>query len=108
MKYQYVKGLIEEAIDESCIGTCGGRKRLLSTSDATSSLLDVHFPKELLADWKAIQAQMTKFGPRTNFEENIVEGAIVHTMDKIKNKTTNKIAKDIFKLHKNYSWITEL
>lgn len=103
MKYQYVKGRIEEAIDELCIGVGDARKRLLSANDATSSLLDIHFPTELLADWKSIQERMTEYGPRTNFEGKMVRdggGAVEHTMDKIDNKTASKIAKDILMLHK--------
>ena len=100
MKYQYVKGRIDDAVDELCIGAGDARKRLLSANDATSSLLDIHFPEELLADWKSIQQRMSKSGPRTNFEGKMVEGAVAHTMSKIQNRTASKIAEDILKLHK--------
>jgi hypothetical protein len=100
MTYQYVKGRIDYAVDELCIGVGDARKRLLSANEATSSLLDIHFPEELLADWKSIQYRMTKSGPRTNFEGTMVEGAVAHTMTKIKNRTASKIAEDILKLHK--------
>jgi hypothetical protein len=100
MKYQYVKGRINDAIDELCIGAGDARKRLLSANEATSSLLDIHFPEELLSDWKSIQQRMTKSGPRTNFEGKVVMGAVAHTMTKIQNRTASKIAEDILKLHK--------
>lgn len=103
MKYQYIKGRIEDAVDELCIGAGDARERLLSANDATSSLLDIHFPEELLADWKSIQDRMTEHGPRTNFEGKMVwegGGAVEHTMEKINNKTASKIAKDILRLHK--------
>jgi len=100
IKYQYVKGRIDDAIDELCIGAGDARKRLLSVNDATSSLLDIHFPDELLADWHSIQKRMTKSGPRTNFEGKMVEGAVAHTMTMIQNRTASKIAEDILKLHK--------
>ena len=100
MKYKYVKGRIDEAIAELCIGAGDARKRLLSVNEATSSLLDSHFPENLLADWKSIQERMTKSGPRTNFEGKMVEGAVAHTMTKIQNRTASKIAEDILKLHK--------
>jgi hypothetical protein len=102
MKYQYVRGRIEEAIEELCTGAGDARERLLSANDATSSLLDIHFPEELLADWKSIHDRMTGHGPRTNFEGKIVweGGAVAHTMKKINNKTASKIAKDILMLHK--------
>lgn len=100
MKYQYVKGRIDDAIDELCIGPGDARKRLLSANDATSSLLDIHFPEELLADWHSIQERMKKSGPRTDFGGQMVEGAVAHTMSRIQNRTASKIAEDILKLHK--------
>ncbi|WP_261799770.1 hypothetical protein, partial [Vibrio alginolyticus] len=100
MKYQYVKCRIDDAVEELCIGAGDARSRLLSANEATSSLLDIHFPEELLGDWRSIQERMTKSGPRTNFEGKMVEGAVAHTMTKIQNKTASKIAADILKLHK--------
>jgi len=100
MKYQYVKGRIDDAIDELCIGAGDARKRLLSANEVTSSLFDSHFPEELLADWNSIKKRMTKYGPRTNCEGEMVEGAVAHTMSKIQNRTASKIAEDILKLHK--------
>lgn len=100
MKYQYVKGRIDDAVYELCIGVGDARKRLLSVNDATSSLLDIHFPEELLADWKSIQQKMSKSGPRKNFEGKMLEGAVAHTMSKIRNHTASKIAEEILKLHK--------
>lgn len=101
MKYQYVKARINEAIDELCIGAGDARKRLLSVNRVTANLLDVHFPEELLDDWKSIQQRMAKKGPRKNYEGKSVEGAVAHTMSSIQNRTAVKIAEDILKLHKN-------
>ena len=100
MEYQYVKGRIDDAVEELCIGTGDARKRLLNANKATSSLLDIHFPEELLDDWHSIHARITKSGPRTNFEGKMVEGAVAHAMTKIQNKTASKIAGDILKMHK--------
>ncbi|WPC75914.1 hypothetical protein [Vibrio porteresiae] len=100
MKYEYVKGRISDAVEELCIGEGDARSRLLSANEATSSLLDRHFPTELVSDWQSIQRRMTKYGPGTNFAGENVEGAVAHTMRKIKNRTASKIAQDIFKLHK--------
>lgn len=100
MKFQYVKGRIDDAIDELCIGAGDARKRLLSANEVTSSLQDSHFPDELIADWISIQKRMKKYGPRTNFEGKMVEGAVAHTMSKIKNRKASKIAEDMLKLHK--------
>lgn len=103
MKYQYVKGRIEEAIDELCVGAGDARKRLISVNDATLGLLDIHFPEQLLGDWKCIQERMTAYGPKTNFKGQMTwdGGAVAHTMERIKNKTASKIAEDILALHKN-------
>lgn len=100
IKFQHVKGRIDDAINELCIGSGDARKRLLSVNEVTSNLLHVHFPVALLADWQSIQKRMTKYGPRTNFEGKRVEGAVAHTLSKIQNRTASKIAKDILKLHK--------
>lgn len=100
MKYQYVKRHINDAIDELCIGAGDARERIAKMNNITSNLLDVHFPEELLEDWKCIQDQMTKYGPRTNFEGKIIGGAVAHTMSRIKNRTASKICEDILKLHK--------
>jgi hypothetical protein len=102
MKYQYVKSRINDAIDELCIGAGDARKRLLSANEATSSLLNAHFPERLLADWKSINKKMTKSGPRKNFEGITVEGAVVHTMSKIRNRTASKISSEFLELHKKF------
>ena len=100
MKYQFVKGFLYDAVDELCIGSGDARSRLLSANNVTASLLDTHFPKELLPKWKSIQQRMKKYGPGKNCEGKIVEEAVAHTMRRIKNSTASKITEDILKLHK--------
>ena len=101
MKYQYVKARIEEAVEELCIGCGDARSRVLNANEMMVSLFDMHFPDDLIADWKLIQKQMTKYGPKTNSKGDIIEGAVSHTMRKIQNKTASKIAQNIYNLHNN-------
>nr|WP_075519058.1 hypothetical protein [Moritella viscosa]SHO17747.1 Putative uncharacterized protein [Moritella viscosa] len=102
MKYQYAKNRIQDAIDELCVGTGDVRSRLLEVNDLTSSLLPIHFPEELLEKWNNIQKKLSKYGPRLNFEGKPVEGAITHTLSRIKNKTGSEIANDLLALNKEF------
>jgi hypothetical protein len=44
-------------------------------------------------------SMMTKYGPATNFEGVMWQGAVAHTMRRIKNATGAKIAAALWELH---------
>jgi hypothetical protein len=100
MTYSFVKGRIADAVFELCTGPGDVRSRLLSANSEIVSLLDNHFPSELLPLWQEIHRMLTKHGPASDADGKISEGAIPHTLKKIKKATGVQIAEKIYKLHK--------
>jgi|SRR3990167_1534545 len=100
MTYSYVKNRIADAVLELCTGPGDVRSRLLSANNETISLIDNHFPSELLPLWLEIHHMLTKHGPAIDFEGKISEGAIPNTLRKIKNSTGVKITEKLYKLHR--------
>ncbi len=98
-KYQYVKRHIKDAVECLCIGEGDARSRLKAVNDVTCNLVDHHFPDDLLPIWEEIQSKLTKYGPYKDFQGNIVEGSVSHTLRRIKNSTASEIASLILKLH---------
>lgn len=99
MKYDYVKSKISDAIFELCTGQEDVRHRLLSAAEATISLTHNNFPPDLLPLWIKIHAMLTKYGPETDAEGKILEGAIKNTLRKIRNSSGTKIAKNLYQLN---------
>ncbi|MEZ8014032.1 MULTISPECIES: hypothetical protein [Vibrio] len=99
IKYQYAKCRVADGIQELCVSPGDVRSRLLAANDAMSSLDTSHFPEHLQPKWDSIMSMMTKYGPAKNFEGVIWQGAVAHTMRKIKNVTGTKIAASLWELH---------
>lgn|GEM_PF-1704773 len=99
IQYQYAKCRVAEGIRELCVSPGDVRSRLLAANDVMSSLNTSHFPEHLQPKWDSIRILMTKHGPAKNFDGIIWQGAVEHTMRKIKNATGTNIASALWELH---------
>lgn len=99
LRYQYAKGRVAEGVQELCTSPGDVRSRLLAANDAMLSLNSEHFPQPLQSKWDEVMSMMTKYGPAKNFEGEIRQGAVAHTMRRIKNSTGVKIATALWELH---------
>jgi len=99
MKYNYAKRLIDEATHELCTGPNDVRSRLKSAYEHIYVLNEKNFPDDLKDKWTNIHSELSKFGPWNNSEGKQIEGAIPHTLRRIKNSTGSKIANLIWELY---------
>lgn len=99
IQYQYAKCRVSEGIQKLCVSPGDVRSRLLAANDAMSSLSTSHFPEHLKPKWDSFWSLMTKCGPAKNFEGVMWQGAVEHTMRRIKNATGAKIAAALWELH---------
>jgi hypothetical protein len=100
MKYNYAKRLLDEATHELCTGPNDVRSRLKSAYEHIFVLNEKNFPDDLKDKWTKIYSELSKFCPCYNYEGKQVEGAISHTLRRIKNSTGSKIANLIWELYK--------
>lgn len=108
IQYQYAKCRVAEGIQELCVSPGDVRSRLLAANDAMPSLNTSHFPEHLQPKWDNIMSLMTKYGPATNFEGIMWQGAVEHTMRRIKNATGSNIAAALWELHEELQAEAEL
>lgn len=99
IQYKYAKCRVAEGIQALCVSPGDVRSRLLVANTTMSSLNTSHFPEHLQPKWDSIMSLMTKHGPATNFEGVIWQGAVEHTMRRIKNATGANIAVALWELH---------
>ena len=74
------------------------RTRLLSAFMTFHTLKKDDFPEEFKEDWEWIMKQLTKFGPLLDHKNEVWRGSVENTMNKIRNRTGEKIAERIFNI----------
>lgn len=82
---------------ELAVGSEGVRKRLRYAYLAFHPIQERDFPDHLKEKWRWIRSELTKFGPIMD-GDSVLEGAVDHTLRRIKNSTGVKIAKAIVSL----------
>lgn len=84
-----------------CLGTHPGdvRCRLVAAHHAIRNLRETDFPAESQEDWRWVIEQLTRHGPETNPNGDVIKDPAQNTMARIQNKTGVKIAERIMKLY---------
>lgn len=72
------------------------RSRLYFAYLRVGGLTKDDFPKEFQKDWEWIVSELTKYGPTYKPNGDLWQGALEHTLDRIRNSTGRKIAEKIF------------
>lgn len=84
-----------------CLATHPGdvRCRLVAAHHSIRNLRETDFPAELQEDWRWVIEQLTRHGPGTNLNADVIKDPAQNTMARVKNKTGVKIAERIIELY---------
>lgn len=98
-KQDYVTEKMTNAL--LCLATHPGdvRCRLVAAHHAIRNLRETDFPAELQEDWRWVIEQLTRHGPGTNLNADVIKDPAQNTMARVQNKTGVKIAERIMKLY---------
>ena len=84
-----------------CLATHRGDvcERVAVAFKSCSHLMPEELPKSCRKDWEWIQKEATKFGPLTDYNDDVWRGSVENTMKKVRKSTGEKIAKRFYALY---------
>lgn len=98
MKERYALEKLRLLIHDLAVEPGDIRRRLKNSYVHISALSIEDLPDHLKSDWAWIKHELTKHGPITDHNGEVIMGSVNHTMGRIRNSTGTKIAKKIYQL----------
>jgi hypothetical protein len=98
VRYGYAYTKLSDAAHTLAVSPGKVRERLCLAALSLSPLSESHFPITLHTEWKALWIGLTRYGPVADEENRLREGAIQHTVRRIRPSTASRLACQIFAL----------
>ncbi|WP_176058126.1 hypothetical protein [Paraburkholderia sp. BCC1876] len=101
-RYSRVREKLTNALHRLATREGDVRERLRAAHWALAQLTAQELPPELREDWQSIIHRLTRKGPEHDAAGDVLNSALEHTMQSIRNSTGRAIANDIYRLYMNF------
>lgn len=98
MRYIYAASKLADAVHTLAVAPGHVRDRLLLASEVLAPLEPAHFPPHLRTQFAELYSCLTKHGPVFAYDGRVQEGAIPHTLRRIRSSTGTKLAQLVYDL----------
>jgi hypothetical protein len=101
-RYSRVREKLSKALHRLATREGDVRQRLRAAHWVLTQLRASELPPELREDWQSIMNRLTRLGPERDPTGDVLNSALEHTMQSIRNSTGRAIANDVYRLYMNF------